>query len=202
MHILFFDTETTGLPKNWNAPAKDVHNWPRMLQLAFQVADPSGKLVAEYKELIVPDGWEVPTGEFWVKYGYSTEKCKENGVPVQDALLAFVDIIDRFDVQLLVAHNMAYDQNIVGAEMIRREMSIGRVIEKACTMKASVDMCKIPGKYGFKFPKLEELYQHLFGRSFSGAHDAGNDVTACRESFFELVKLGVMQIPVLKSAKL
>ncbi len=31
---LFFDTETTGLPRNWHAPASDLANWPRLIQLA------------------------------------------------------------------------------------------------------------------------------------------------------------------------
>jgi len=32
---LFFDTETTGLPKNWKAPIEDLNNWPRLVQLAW-----------------------------------------------------------------------------------------------------------------------------------------------------------------------
>jgi uncharacterized protein YprB with RNaseH-like and TPR domain len=32
---LFFDTETTGLPKNWKAPVTDLNNWPRLVQFAF-----------------------------------------------------------------------------------------------------------------------------------------------------------------------
>jgi len=28
---LFFDTETTGLPRNWKAPVTDLDNWPRMV---------------------------------------------------------------------------------------------------------------------------------------------------------------------------
>ncbi len=31
---LIFDTETTGLPKNYNAPLTDADNWPRLVQLA------------------------------------------------------------------------------------------------------------------------------------------------------------------------
>ena len=27
---LFFDTETTGLPKNWKTPLNDLNNWPRL----------------------------------------------------------------------------------------------------------------------------------------------------------------------------
>ena len=26
--IFFFDTETTGLPRNWKAPITDIDNWP------------------------------------------------------------------------------------------------------------------------------------------------------------------------------
>lgn len=195
MNILFFDTETIGLPRNWKAPATDVDNWPRMMQLAFQVADETGKVLDEYKSLIQPDNWEVPIQDFWINHGYTTSKCFEEGVPVTEALNAFVDAIDRFDVQLLVAHNMDFDKCIVGAEMVRKEMSLERKIAKACTMKASVSLCAIPGKFGFKWPKLDELYDKLFNRGFEGAHDAGNDVAACRECFFALVDMGVMELP-------
>ena len=30
---LFFDTETTGLPANWQAPMSDLENWPRLVQI-------------------------------------------------------------------------------------------------------------------------------------------------------------------------
>ena len=38
MYIVF-DTETTGLPKKYNAPFTDTDNWPRMVQLAWIVYD-------------------------------------------------------------------------------------------------------------------------------------------------------------------
>ena len=41
----FFDTETTGLPKNFNAPLSDSENWPRMVQIAWQVHDDDGNLI-------------------------------------------------------------------------------------------------------------------------------------------------------------
>jgi len=37
--FLIFDTETTGLPKNFNAPITDVDNWPRCVQIAWQLHD-------------------------------------------------------------------------------------------------------------------------------------------------------------------
>ncbi len=36
---LLFDTETTGLPKKWNAQASDVDNWPRLVQIAWLYQD-------------------------------------------------------------------------------------------------------------------------------------------------------------------
>jgi DNA polymerase-3 subunit alpha len=37
--FLIYDTETTGLPKNYNAPLTDSDNWPRLVQLAWQLHD-------------------------------------------------------------------------------------------------------------------------------------------------------------------
>ncbi|HET7116363.1 MAG TPA: hypothetical protein VFI29_07720 [Hanamia sp.] len=34
---LFFDTETTGLPKNWKAPVADLNNWPRLSELHYKL---------------------------------------------------------------------------------------------------------------------------------------------------------------------
>ncbi len=42
---LIFDTETTGLPKRWDAPITDTDNWPRCIQIAWQLHDEMGKLI-------------------------------------------------------------------------------------------------------------------------------------------------------------
>jgi DNA polymerase III epsilon subunit-like protein len=60
-------------------------------------------------------------------------------------------------------------------------------------MQESTAFCKIPGPYGYKWPKLMELHQKLFNEGFDGAHDAMNDVLACGRSFFELQRLGVIK---------
>ena len=56
MYIIF-DTETTGLPKDWNAPITDVDNWPRCIQIAWQLHDEMGNLVEHEDYLIKPDGF-------------------------------------------------------------------------------------------------------------------------------------------------
>ncbi|TNB23458.1 hypothetical protein EME97_28790, partial [Klebsiella pneumoniae] len=52
---LVFDTETTGLPKNFNAPLSDSDNWPRMVQIAWQLHDDDGTLLA-FADFIVTWG--------------------------------------------------------------------------------------------------------------------------------------------------
>ena len=42
---LIFDTETTGLPKRWDAPITDTNNWPRCVQIAWQLHDDMGKII-------------------------------------------------------------------------------------------------------------------------------------------------------------
>jgi DNA polymerase III epsilon subunit-like protein len=59
-YYLFFDTETTGLPKNWKSPANDVYNWPRLIQLAYLLYDDKGNVVSSGNHIIKPDRFTIP----------------------------------------------------------------------------------------------------------------------------------------------
>lgn len=185
---IFFDTETTGLPRNWNSPPSDVDNWPRIIQLAFIVYNRDRRPFLTYNQLIKPDGWEVPNGEFWQKHGFTQEKCEKEGVPIAQALSIFLKAYET--CQVAVAHNMNYDFNVLAAEMIRAGVRSDKRVKKECTMIQGTDLMKMPspkGK-GFKYPKLEELHNFLFQKGFEGAHDALNDVTATSKCYFEMNK--------------
>lgn len=194
---LFFDTETNGLPKKMNAPAFDVNNWPRIIQLAFVVMTDEGQEVFSFCNLIKPEGWEIPKQEFWIKHGYSTEKNAAEGVPVREALQKMVESINS--CHTIVAHNIAFDFPIVAAEMIRAGLKADRKPEKLCTMKTTTDLVKLPSPrgFGFKWPKLQELHHYLFNMGFDGAHDALEDVRATSRCYFELVKRGHFPAPEL-----
>jgi len=58
--FLIFDTETTGLPKNWKAPITDTSNWPRCIQIAWQLHDKYGNLKENKSFIIKPDGFDIP----------------------------------------------------------------------------------------------------------------------------------------------
>lgn len=185
---LFFDTETTGLPRNWKAPVSDLNNWPRIVQLAYLYYDTSGNEISRGDYIIRPEGFTIPPDASRV-HGISTERALQEGVSLADILHNFKDLMDRSDY--LVAHNISFDEKVLGAEFLRKGMSNPvATIDKICTMQNTVDFCAIPGPYGFKWPKLSELHYKLFGRDFEEAHNAMVDVEATVRCFWELKRRG------------
>lgn len=187
---LFFDTETTGLPRNWKAPVSDVNNWPRLVQLAFLLYNQNGELIAGEDHIIKPDGYTIPAKASKV-HRITTELALREGHPVINVLQEFQSYLDR--CTCLVAHNISFDEKIIGAEFLRANMPNGLMgKQKICTMKKSANFCAIPGRYGPKWPKLEELHQKLFHTKFEEAHNAAVDIKATAKCFWELKRLGVI----------
>ncbi len=192
--FLFFDTETTGLPKNWNAPASHINNWPRMVQLACLLYDENGSLEESCNFIIQPEGYSIPNDAARV-HGITTERAIGEGVELKNVLEGFQNLLDKSTQ--LVAHNMAFDEKIIGAEFYRifgEDPLLGK--PKICTMKhpAILNFCALPPfKYGsYKWPRLSELHFKLFGNYFDEAHDASIDIKATAKSFWELRRLGVI----------
>ena len=188
--ILFFDTETTGLPKNYNAPISDLANWPRLIQIAWATYNMDGTELGAKEYLIRPDGFQIPTLATQI-HGITTKFAQEEGIELKDALNKFSEAV--LSAQILAGHNIAFDENIIGAEYLRCSME--NVIppkHRICTMMSSINYCKLPGKYGYKRPKLEELYRILFHADLQASHNALADVRATALCFFQLKKLGVI----------
>ena len=187
---LFFDTETTGLPKDWKAPISDLDNWPRLVQIAWSRYDSSGNQISNNNYIIKPQGFVIPPYSSIV-HRITTERALQEGVDLKMVLEKFVQ--DIKDVKFLVAHNMDFDTKIVEAEFLRTNiLSNISEISKICTMKRATSFCKIEGPYGFKWPTLAELYLKLFKEDFKDAHDASVDISACAKCFFQLKKLKII----------
>lgn len=186
---LIFDTETTGLPRNYNAPVSDSDNWPRCVQIAWQLHDEDGKLIANEDFLIRPDGFNIPFDSEKV-HGISTELATQNGVPLQEAIAAFTDAVRRS--KFIVGQNVQFDLNIMGAEFYRlgiEDPLRAMKILDTCT-EVTAQLCQIPGGRGgrFKLPTLTELHEFLFDETFKEAHNATADVEATTRCFLELVR--------------
>jgi DNA polymerase III subunit epsilon len=187
---LFFDTETTGLPKNWKAPITDLNNWPRLVQLAYLYYDISGNFISGGDFIIKPVGFTIPSDASRI-HGISTEKAIEKGRVLLTVLQEFQDLINKSEY--LVAHNISFDEKIVGAEFLRNSMpDCIATKRKICTMQGTTNFCKIDGPYGYKWPKLSELYNKLFREDFEEAHNAAVDIHATAKCFWELKKLGII----------
>jgi DNA polymerase-3 subunit epsilon len=191
VRILFFDTETTGLPKNWKAPVSDTANWPRLVQIAWLVYDANGLLISEENHIIKPVGFKIPKSASDI-HKITNKIAEEQGVLIPSVLEKFKNVIQSSD--LLVAHNISYDENIMGAEYIRYgHKNILSSKRKFCTMKSSVKFCAIPGFKGYKWPKLIELYRKLFSKDFN-QHNALDDIKATADCFWELKKRRVIKL--------
>ena len=191
MYIIF-DTETTGLPRQWKAPISDTDNWPRVVQIAWQLHDDMGTLVESKDYLIAPDGYNIPYDSEQI-HGISTALALDQGVSLKDVLVEFNE--DLAKAKFVVGQNVKFDLNVWGCEYVRYEMDtpMGDMAVLDTCSEVTAKLCQLPGGRGgrFKLPTLSELHKYLFDSAFSEAHNATADVEATTRCFFELVRRGV-----------
>jgi DNA polymerase III subunit alpha len=186
---LIFDTETTGLPKSWQAPITDTDNWPRCVQIAWQLHDDMGKIIEHQDFLINPDGYNIPYDAEKI-HGISTELAQANGISLAEMLLKFNEVLAK--AKFIVGQNLKFDLNILGCEFVRAgidtPMNTMPVLDTCTEITAS--LLKLSGGRGgkFKLPTLTELHQYLFNKPFAEAHNATADVEATARCFFELIR--------------
>ena len=188
--FLIFDTETTGLPKRWNAPISDTDNWPRCVQIAWQLHDEFGRCIEHKDFLVTPEGYDIPYDSEKI-HGISTALATERGVSLDEVLDLFNEVLKKS--KFIVGQNVGFDVNIMGAEFYRKDIESNLAdlpVLDTCT-EHTANLCKIPGGRGgkFKLPTLTELHQFLFGTAFNEAHNATADVEATTRCFFELIRL-------------
>lgn len=185
MSLVFIDTETTGRPKSRTAPLSDLANWPRLVQVAWMVADAQGHETDAQCMIVKPDGFTIPADAARV-HGISTERARREGVPlpaVLDLLQAALQAADT-----VIAHNFEFDCKVTAAEFLRLERPdpfAGR--RSFCTMERGAAVTRIPGAYGkFKWPTLTELHTHFFGAAPDVVHDALADVRSCARCYLAM----------------
>ena len=190
---LIFDTETTGIPHNKTAPISDLDNWPRVVQLAWQLHDSNGKLLSQHNYLIRPDGFDIPFKAEQI-HGISTRRATDEGHDLKSILDLFIE--DLKATSLLVGHHIEFDISILGAELLRMGFTIDSFLQlgKVDTGIVSTEYCKLAGGIGgkLKMPRLVELHEKLFGKDFGDAHDASYDVAATARCFFGLIRQRVV----------
>lgn len=199
-NILFFDTETTGLP-NFKARSADPSQ-PAVLQLGAILCTPEGQELESYETLIKVGSRKNHPMAF-AAHGISEERANEEGVYPHEAFSKFYELAMESDA--LCCHNFSFDirlMRILSAQSTRMGVDTAGMwmndildLPYYCTMKSTIQFCALPfpsGRKGNKFPKLEELYKILFNEPFEGAHDALTDVRGTVKCFYELRKREIL----------
>jgi DNA polymerase III epsilon subunit-like protein len=192
---LFLDTETTGLPRRKSAL---VRQWPRLVQIAWTAYDQAGRWLAAEAHLVRPAGFAIPATAVSI-HGISTGRARREGQPVAWVIERLLRAV-REHGKVLVGHNVAFDRNVIAAEMYRLDYASDAVGKEffgrrhLCLMMASTAFCGLPGRFGKqpKYPTLAQLYWRLFGEDLRGCHNARVDVEASARCFFRLRELGVI----------
>lgn len=187
MKVLFFDTETTGFVRK-TLPYNDPQQ-ARVCQLAAMLCDETGQELNNLNVIIRPDGWTIPDRVAEI-HGITTERANREGILIKDALTKFSEMSNIATV--FVAHNFRFDNDMMNIEAFNEPSFTWRPTTEYCTMLTATPVCKIPATRGsgYKWPKLMEIYKHLFGKEFEGAHDAWHDMIAMKLVYFELKRLG------------
>lgn len=190
MYIIF-DTETTGLPENYKAPITDTQNWPRIVQISWQLHDEYGYVIKNENFVIKPEGFSIPFNSTQI-HGISNEIAQEKGFNIEFVLNEFLKDIEK--VKVISGHNVEFDINVLGCEFFRKGIYndiLDKIRLDTCD-ENTANLCRISGGKGgkYKFPKLEELYYYLFDEKFDYAHNSAFDVQATARCFFELIRVG------------
>lgn len=198
MKILFFDTETNGLPLARKALTSNVENWPRIVQIAWELweftNDVQERILCD-SYIIKPDETLVWNNESAAIHGITKERALAEGVPCSQVLAAFAAVASK--ARVICAHNLAFDKPVLRAEYYRQSPTESfkwwSPIEY-CTMEHTTQLCKLPSKYPrpndpYKYPRLSELYTYLHGSDANFVlHSAGGDVECLIACFQELVR--------------
>jgi len=184
MKYFFFDTETTGKILDYKDTNIANHaNYPRIVQIAYIVTDNIGTELVKQEHIIKLNGFIIPEDVIKI-HGISNEIANLQGIDLSIVLNELLLYINPCDT--IVCHNVNFDLFVLAAEFSRMGITQPNRKLKICTMETTKEFVGLENSYGYKFPKLQELYKKLFGSEFDKAHNALADIQATKKCFFEL----------------
>lgn len=184
--ILFIDTETTGIPRDWNAPYTDEKSWPYSVQIAWSIYTNKGKELKSENHYIYEPELEISEVSEKI-HGITSEFLQTKGKDRKAVLLLLAQDIEQYQ-PLVVGHFMQLDYHMLGVGFHRAKLPNPlHKLPTFCTMDASASFYLPPGK---RFLHLGELYERLFRIPLERQHDAAVDASATAACFFKLLEQG------------
>lgn len=193
MKILFFDTETTGIPflkKTDDYTKLSVFNFARLIQFSMIIYDKVTHKREEYDFIIKPFNFKINNHHI---HGITDQIAQTKGISIFHFFNVLNKIFKKNDIKLLVAHNIDFDINIICSELYRYKklelLDKFKTLDKFCTMKNSKHIVKSTNKNGhLKYPKLSELYTFLFNQDPTNLHNSLYDTRYLTECYIKLFK--------------
>ena len=179
--IIVFDTETTGLPKASPAP---LSQQPFIIEFA-------GVKVTDDKEMEVIEEIEFkcrppnPLPEIITKITGLTDDDLKDCKTFPEYYETLIDFY--WGVKTMLAHNIAFDRNLVEFELMRinKVLQFPWPIHHVCTIEQTMKI------RGYKL-NLKKLYHYLFEEELEQRHRAMDDVIQLLKVSRELRKRGML----------
>lgn len=187
---LFLDVETNGFG-TFRPPTQ------RIVQIGYIFGN---KAVSKFVNDVEKVNPKVP-------HPYDVQFLNQNGENFREIISQLYD--DMKECTHIVAHNYDFDAGCLINELLIRSRDndgsdknlyaniISEINKKkhVDTMKSTTNICKLPGNYGYKWPKLEELYVFCFSKSPDGSlHDALTDCVVMKDCFEHLINNNMIQL--------
>lgn len=181
MKIAVVDIETTGF-QNQNGLIIEVG----IVELCLE----TGATKIIYDKLVRESEYNSSHKDSWI---FSNSDLTHNDICCADKLdiKSIQSILDRYHV---TAYNKSFDFNFL------RSRGIKDIKELDCPMLISTHVCKIPNQNGFggyKWPKVQEAWDYLFGKTdYIEEHRGADDAVHEAKIVYELYKRGKFNIPI------
>jgi len=171
MLAMIIDTETTDLINNM---AVKLEQQPEIISLYYTIVDlDTGAKVKDESFLFKPSK---PIREEITKINGITNDMVKDAPPFASVALLLKEECEL--MPLVIAHNAAYDRDMIELEMLRCGVSVNwqRIL---CTVEQTMHL------KGYRL-SLTNLYKELFEVDFEEKHSAAGDVAALTKCCVEL----------------
>ena len=191
MRLLVFDCETTGLPERF-AKINQLKKWPYIVQLSYLIYDDQENKIIKKKNNYIKLNEDIKINKISESiHKISKYKLDQEGIDIKDILNDLN--LSLLACDLIIGHNLNFDKNMFIVECernkIKNSFDIIKNINEYCTMKNSINLCKLENPYypdSYKFPKLSELYFHLFNENPENLHNSWFDVLITFRCFYKI----------------
>ena len=187
---LIFDCSAMATYTNYRANFTETQSWPRLIHISWILLGEDYKPIEDFDCIPIAKGFTIDE-KSKTKAHIDDEDIKKKEAELQTILDNFSASAEK--AEFIFAHNLNYNENILGAEYVRekRRIYITFSNKRYCLMEEGTYYCKIPSKGGgFKYPTLPELHGTCFGQTYGPAGNARADVIAAARCFIKLKKTG------------